>query len=134
MKLDYVPLLYIQRELQGVPRGMGRFRQYLRTIFPDGKLSGCPARPTGELDLRRALPGSFPGANGIANASVTSLSQLDRVTGNPYSRVRQPVAVSPSSSSCAIQKMPRNIVGALPTCYQGGFMPTQRPAIRSRSS
>jgi hypothetical protein len=26
MKLDYVPLLRIQRELQGIPRGMERFR------------------------------------------------------------------------------------------------------------
>ena len=32
-----------------------------------------------------ALYGNFPGANGIANASATSLSQLDRLTGNPYS-------------------------------------------------
>ena len=32
MKLDYVPLLRVQRELHGIPRGMGRFRQYLRTI------------------------------------------------------------------------------------------------------
>jgi acid phosphatase len=30
-----------------------------------------------------ALYGSFPGANGTANASATSLNQLDRVTGNP---------------------------------------------------
>jgi phospholipase C len=30
------------------------------------------------------LYGSFPGANGISNASATSLSQLDRLTGNPY--------------------------------------------------
>lgn len=36
MKLNYVPLMRIQRELQGIPRGMGRFRQYLRTISPDG--------------------------------------------------------------------------------------------------
>lgn len=32
-----------------------------------------------------ALYGSFPGANGIANATAGSLSQLDRLTGNPYS-------------------------------------------------
>jgi hypothetical protein len=32
MKLNYVPLLQVQRDLQGIPRGMGRFRQYLRTI------------------------------------------------------------------------------------------------------
>ena len=35
MKLDYVPLLRIQRELHDIPRGMGRFRAYLRTIFND---------------------------------------------------------------------------------------------------
>src|SRR5262245_26102671 len=29
------------------------------------------------------LYGSFPGANGIANASSTSLTQVDRVTGSP---------------------------------------------------
>ena len=32
-----------------------------------------------------ALYGNFPGANGIASASATSLSQVDRRTGNPYS-------------------------------------------------
>jgi phospholipase C len=31
------------------------------------------------------LYGNFPGANGIANASPTSLTQLDRVTGQPLS-------------------------------------------------
>jgi hypothetical protein len=42
MKLDYVPLLQVQRELQGIPRGQmvsgapRRFQQYLRTIFPPG--------------------------------------------------------------------------------------------------
>jgi hypothetical protein len=32
MMLNYVPLLRVARELQGIPRGMARFRQYLRTI------------------------------------------------------------------------------------------------------
>jgi hypothetical protein len=32
MKLDYLPLLTVQRELHGIPRGLGRFRHYLRTI------------------------------------------------------------------------------------------------------
>jgi hypothetical protein len=32
MKLDYVPLLQVQRDLHGIPRGRERFRQYLRTI------------------------------------------------------------------------------------------------------
>src|SRR5262249_18447954 len=33
MKLDYVPLLKVQRELHEVPRGRERFEQYLRTIM-----------------------------------------------------------------------------------------------------
>lgn len=32
MNLEYVPLLRIQRELHDIPRGYGRFRQYLRAI------------------------------------------------------------------------------------------------------
>ena len=32
MKLDYVPLLWGQRELYGLPRGTERFQQYLRTV------------------------------------------------------------------------------------------------------
>ncbi len=32
MKLNYVPLLQLQRELYVIPRGMGRFRLYLRTM------------------------------------------------------------------------------------------------------
>ena len=33
MRLDYVPLLQIQRDIQGMPKGMDRFRHYLRTIW-----------------------------------------------------------------------------------------------------
>jgi hypothetical protein len=33
MKIEYVPLLRIARELQGMPRNYDRFRQYLRTII-----------------------------------------------------------------------------------------------------
>jgi hypothetical protein len=33
MKLDYVPLLQIQRDIQGMPHGLNRFRHYLRTIW-----------------------------------------------------------------------------------------------------
>jgi hypothetical protein len=35
MQIEYVPLLQVQRELHDIPRGMARFRQYLRTITPD---------------------------------------------------------------------------------------------------
>ncbi len=33
MNLEYVPLLQIQREIQGMPFGIERFRHYLRTIW-----------------------------------------------------------------------------------------------------
>src|SRR4051812_18280190 len=35
MKLDYVPLLRVQRDLHGIPIGRERFREYLRTILND---------------------------------------------------------------------------------------------------
>jgi hypothetical protein len=35
MQLDYIPLLHIQRELYGIPRGMERFRTYLRAIVKE---------------------------------------------------------------------------------------------------
>ncbi|HEY6330669.1 MAG TPA: hypothetical protein VI756_15130 [Blastocatellia bacterium] len=49
MKLEYVPLLAVQRELYGIPRGMERFRAYLSTMVD-------PA--TGDLAL--PLPGMNP--------------------------------------------------------------------------
>src|SRR6516162_2553559 len=42
MDLEYVPLLQIQRDLYSLPRGMDRFRAYLRTMVD--------AR-TGDLEL-----------------------------------------------------------------------------------
>ncbi len=36
MNLDYIPLLHKQRELQGMPRGMERFRAYLATMIGEG--------------------------------------------------------------------------------------------------
>src|SRR5207248_5121380 len=38
MKVDYVPLLQVQRELHDIPRGYGRFKHYLRTIFQEDGL------------------------------------------------------------------------------------------------
>jgi hypothetical protein len=35
MKLDYVPLLRVQRDLHGIPRGPERFQAYLHTILND---------------------------------------------------------------------------------------------------
>ncbi len=38
MRLEYVPLLQTQRNLQGLPRDYARFKQYLRTIFQSDDL------------------------------------------------------------------------------------------------
>jgi hypothetical protein len=47
VKVDYVPLLQVQRDLHGIPRGMERFRQYLRTIAnEDGTSLGLPSLVT----------------------------------------------------------------------------------------
>jgi hypothetical protein len=44
MKLEYVPLLRVQREIQSLPRDRKRFEQYLRTIAaPDGKSLELPS-------------------------------------------------------------------------------------------
>src|ERR1700731_852079 len=37
MQLDYVPLLHVQRDLYRLPRGMNRFRQYLRTMLNENQ-------------------------------------------------------------------------------------------------
>jgi acid phosphatase len=55
------------------------------------------------------LYGSFPGANGIANASPTALSQLDRVTGNPYtSQIGQPFDLSVNGPALTTPPQPIN--------------------------
>jgi hypothetical protein len=38
MNLEYIPLLQVQRDLHAIPRGYGRFRHYLRTIFQQDEL------------------------------------------------------------------------------------------------
>lgn len=81
MKLEYVPLLRVQRELQGIPRGMRRFRQYLRTILnPDGPTVELPPlgimNPMGKehvtalLDALLALDADRIAARAVAEASV----------------------------------------------------------------
>jgi phospholipase C len=56
-----------------------------------------------------ALYGSFPGANGISNASATSLSQLDRLTGNPYtSQLGQPFDLAYSGPALTTPPQPIN--------------------------
>ncbi len=89
MKLDYVPLLRVQREIQGIPRSRRRFHQYLRTIFNrDGKvielLPLLIANPmakdhvTALLDALLALD-----ADGVAAQAASEASaQLSDVLGD----------------------------------------------------
>ena len=80
MNLHYIPLLQIQRELQGLPSNMDRFRQYLRTIIgPDGNTVELPPlgimNPMGKehvtvlLDAYLALD-----ADGIATRALAEAS------------------------------------------------------------
>ncbi len=79
MKLTYVPLLQIQRELQGLPRNHERFRQYLRTICPDAATLELPPlaimNPMGK-DHVTALLGAFLAldADGVASQALAETS------------------------------------------------------------
>src|SRR5438067_12406277 len=80
MNLTYVPLLQIQRELQGLPRNHARFRQYLRTISPDGATLELPPlglmNPMGKdhvtalLDALLALDADGVAARAAAEAAA----------------------------------------------------------------
>src|SRR5207245_1461096 len=81
MHLDYVPLLRVQRELQGLPRNYDRFRQYLGTIFArDKSVVELPPllymNPMGKdhvtalLDALLALDADGVGAHAAAEASA----------------------------------------------------------------
>jgi hypothetical protein len=79
MNLDYVPLLRIQRELQGMPRGMGRFRQYLRTISPDGANLELPSliamNPMGKEHVTALLDALLAlDADGVAARTVAEVA------------------------------------------------------------
>jgi hypothetical protein len=79
MNLEYVPLLQIQRELQGLPRNFDRFRQYLRTLSADGATLDLPPlgimNPMGRehvtalLDALLALDADRVAAGALAEAS-----------------------------------------------------------------
>jgi hypothetical protein len=62
MPIEYVPLLSVQREIYTLPRGMERFREYLRTMVN---------AETGDLDL------PLVGMNPMAKEHVPAL--LDRL-------------------------------------------------------
>lgn len=79
MKLEYVPLLQVQRELQGRPRNYARFRQYLRTMLNQDGLEYPPLgvmNPMGKdhvttlLDALLALDADGIGVQAAADASA----------------------------------------------------------------
>jgi hypothetical protein len=81
MQLDYIPLLRIQRDLYAIPRGMDRFRAYLRTMLNDDgtdvELTPLVAmNPMGKdqvrdlLDALLALEVDEVGARAAAEASA----------------------------------------------------------------
>jgi hypothetical protein len=79
VKLDYVPLLQVQRDLQGMPRGYERFRQYLRTMLSDDGVELPPLgimnpmakdHVTALLDALLALDADGVGARAAAAAEA----------------------------------------------------------------
>jgi len=80
MELDYVPLLQIQRELQGLPRNYERFRQYLRTMIgSNGDTLGLPplgiVNPMGREHVTALLEALLAlDADGIAARALAEAS------------------------------------------------------------
>jgi hypothetical protein len=80
MNLDYVPLMGIMRELHDIPRGMGRFRQYLRTISNhEGTGLELPSllhmNPMGKDHVTAMLDGLLDlDADGIAARAIAEAS------------------------------------------------------------
>jgi hypothetical protein len=72
MNLDYVPLLRVMREIQGIPRGqqpdfngMKRFRHFVRRIFP--------RKRSGEIDENAVYLIPLLAINPMAKDHVTEL-------------------------------------------------------------
>jgi hypothetical protein len=91
MKIEYRPLLPVQRQLQRIPRGRARFHHYLRTIFSaDRKIAELPpllaANPmakehvTGLLDDFLALDADRIAAEAAREAAAV----LAEVPGEVY--------------------------------------------------
>jgi hypothetical protein len=80
MKLEYVPLLRVQRDLQGLPRNYDRFRKYLRTIAnQDGTGLELPSlvwmNPMGKDHVTALLDALLElDADGIAARAVAEAS------------------------------------------------------------
>jgi hypothetical protein len=80
MNLQYIPLLQIQRELQGLPRNMDRFRRYLRTMIgPNGDTLELPPlgimNPMGKEHVTALLDAYLAlDADGIAQRALAEAS------------------------------------------------------------
>jgi len=80
MKLEYVPLLKVQRDLYELPRGMERFREYIRTmsdaVSGDLKLPLVAMNPMGKdhlppfLDHLLAIDADGVAARALAEADT----------------------------------------------------------------
>ena len=87
MRLDYVPLLRIQRELHDIPLGMDRFREYLRTIWSPSDADGelipmLLMNPMGKGHVAALLDALIAiDADGIAARAAE-----DAATGSPTNR------------------------------------------------
>jgi hypothetical protein len=78
MILTYIPLLHVQRELQGLPRNYARFQQYLRTILSEDGVELPPLgimNPMGKdhvtvlLDALAAIDADGIGARATADVA-----------------------------------------------------------------
>jgi hypothetical protein len=87
MKLDYVPLLQIQRDLYRLPRGLERFQEYLKTMIDpetaDLKLPLVAMNPMGKNHIPRLLDGYLAlEADAVAAASTVEAGRnLEAVEG-----------------------------------------------------
>ena len=86
MELEFVPLLHIQRDLYNQPRGMDRFRAYMRTMV-GGK--------TGDLEL--PLSAMNPMAREHVPALLDNLAELeaDRIGAAALESARHELADEP---------------------------------------
>lgn len=87
MKLEYVPLLKLQRELYDIPRGMERFQEYIATMVDpetrDIKLPLAAMNPMGKEHVPALLDQYLAfDANGLAAQAVQEAeAQLSEIAG-----------------------------------------------------
>ena len=89
MNLEYVPLLRVMRNLHSIPRGMKRFRHYLRMIFPpdenaDQLIPLLAMNPMGKDHVTALLDAYLAmDADGIgARVTAEAAARLADVPGN----------------------------------------------------